>query len=307
MFVRRFGNGSLSHHFAFQRRYLAKNSMWDLKSIGMRSKQDGVTGNLKEQQQSATPVSSNMPDMQNAQFYRISARKLSEAQKLPNVGAYVRSIAADGKSLRDVLGRHGSSGAGAREELPQAAWRHQDGRDDHRHDVRRHARHQGPGHRDLGAGCGRGHPLPRPLHSRVPKGSARRRWRHRAPARGSLLAAADRRGAHQVPGAAAVPRMGRARRPAPARGHHVEQHAHHPAPNVAVRRRRHRAESRQQVRQGVLGWCAQEQVLGVRLRGQHGPDRQAASGGCHHLLQHLSRRQGLPFRLTPAWIGRRTL
>lgn len=73
MFVRRFGNGSLGHHFAFQRRYLAKNSMWDSKSIGtpnpfrMRSKKDNVTGNLKEQQQSATPESSNMPDMQDAQ------------------------------------------------------------------------------------------------------------------------------------------------------------------------------------------------------------------------------------------------
>lgn len=47
--------------------------MWDSKSIGtpnpfrMRSKKDNVTGNLKEQQQSATPESSNMPDMQDAQ------------------------------------------------------------------------------------------------------------------------------------------------------------------------------------------------------------------------------------------------
>ncbi|XP_030382211.1 probable citrate synthase, mitochondrial [Scaptodrosophila lebanonensis] len=36
-------------------------------------------------------------------IYRISARKLVEAQKLPNVGSYVRLIAADGRSLRDVL------------------------------------------------------------------------------------------------------------------------------------------------------------------------------------------------------------
>lgn len=33
--------------------------------------------------------------------------------------------------------------------------------------------------------------------------------------------------------------------------------------------------------------CSQVQVLGTRLRGQHGSDCQAASRRCHHLPQHL--------------------